>query len=156
MATLLMLLAVCSMAAPDQTARSAGYDPKRDPSKDLEVAVEQAQKQHKRILLVVGGEWCGWCHTLDNYVKNNPDVQSAWAASYITIKVNWSPENRNETFLSRYPPIRGYPHIFVLEKDGRFLHSQDTVLLEIGSTYAKEAMMDFLHRWQPRRDADDR
>jgi thioredoxin-related protein len=154
--TTLLMFAALSMGAPDQTARSAGYDPKRDPAKDLDVAVAQAQKENKRILLVVGGEWCGWCHTLETYVKAHQDVRSVWDASYITIKVNWSPENRNESFLSRYPEIRGYPHIFVLEKDGRFLHSQDTVRLEMGSTYAKEAMLDFLHRWQPRRDVDDR
>jgi hypothetical protein len=47
--------------------------------------------------------------------------------------------------------VRGYPHIFVLEKDGSFLHSQETGILEIESTYSKELMLDFIHKWQPRR-----
>ena len=144
-----MLLLVIAVIVPLQTPRYAGYDPKRDPAKDLEAAVAQAQKENKRILLVVGGEWCGWCHTLENYIKNNADVQQAWSASYITIKVNWSPENRNEAFLSRYPQVEAYPYIFVLEKDGRLLHAQRTGPLESGSTYSKEKMLEFLHRWQP-------
>jgi thioredoxin-related protein len=134
-----------------QTRPPAGYDPTRNPAQDLAAAIEQATKENKRILLVVGGEWCGWCHTLENYIKNNEDVRKAWANNFVTIKVNWSTENRNERFLSRYPNVRGYPHIFVLEKDGSFLHSQETGILEIESTYSKELMLDFIHKWQPRR-----
>ena len=147
----LLLLVITLIAVPLPPQRYAGYDPKRDPAKDLETAVVQAAKENKRILLVVGGEWCGWCHTLENYIKANEDVQKSWSANYLTIKVNWSPENRNEMFLKQYPNIHGYPHIFVLEKDGRLLHSQDTVLLEQGSSYSKEKMLEFLHRWQPER-----
>ena len=147
----MLLLVMTLFAVPAPAQRYAGYDPKRDPAKDLETAVVQAAKENKRILLVVGGEWCGWCHILENYIKANEDVQKTSSANYLTIKVNWSAENRNETFLKQYPNIQGYPHIFVLEKDGRLLHSQDTVLLEQASSYSKEKMLEFLHRWQPER-----
>ena len=43
----------------------AEYDPTHNPVKDLEATVQRAQAESKRILLDVGGEWCGWCHTLD-------------------------------------------------------------------------------------------
>lgn len=149
MSTLLLVITLIAVPLPPQ--RYAGYDPKRDPAKDLETAVVQAAKENKRILLVVGGEWCGWCHTLENFIKTNEDVQKTWAASYITIKVNWSPENHNESFLKSYPPVNEYPHLFVVEKDGRLLHSQNPAQFEVGSTYSKEKILDFLHRWQPER-----
>ena len=144
----LLISALMAIAAV-QPQRYAGYDPKRDPAKDLEAGIQQAQKENKRILLVVGGEWCGWCHTLENYLKANADVQAAWSKHYVTIKVNWSPENRNEAFLNRYPQVEAYPFIFVLEKDGTFLHAQRTGPLESGSTYSKEKMMEFINQWQP-------
>lgn len=50
--------------------------------------------------------------------------------------------------ISRYPDIRGYPHIFVLEGDGKFLHSQNTADLESGSSYSKEKMMQFISKWR--------
>jgi len=71
------------------------------------------------------------------------------AQGYLVVKVNWSRENRNEAFLSQYPSIRGYPHIFVLEKDGTFLHSQNTAELEEGRSYDLDVMLAFLDRWAP-------
>jgi thioredoxin-related protein len=136
-----------AIAAAAQT-RSAGYDPARDPARDLETVVKQAQQENKRILLVVGGEWCGWCHTLETYLKTESDVQAAWSGGFVTLKVNFSPQNENRAFLSRYPTIQGYPHIFVLEKDGKLLHSQNTSPLESGSSYSKEKMLQFLSKWR--------
>ena len=37
------------------------FDPARNPSDDLKAAIETASKENKRIILDVGGEWCGWC-----------------------------------------------------------------------------------------------
>lgn len=145
-----ILLAALFVTAPGQT-RSAGYDPARDPARDLEVVVKQAQQEGKRILLVIGGEWCSWCHALEAYLKDNEDVRTEWAKHFVTLKVNFSPENQNRSFLGRYPLIPGYPHIFVLESDGRFLHSQGTAELESGRSYSKEKMMQFIDRWRIRR-----
>ena len=50
------------------------YDPSRDAAKDIDAAVVEAQKTGRHILLVVGGDWCSWCHTLDNYFKSNPEL----------------------------------------------------------------------------------
>ena len=41
-----------------------------------------------------------------------------------------SDENENKAFLSKYPEIQGYPHLYVLEKDGTLLQSQNTAELE--------------------------
>ena len=144
------IVLLVALLAPAQ-ARNAGYDPARDPARDLETAVKQAQQDGKRILLVVGGEWCGWCHTLEAYLKAESDVHDAWSASFVSLKVNFSPQNENRSFLSRYPDIRGYPHIFVLDRDGKFLHSQNTAELESGSSYSKEKMMQFISKWRPAR-----
>jgi hypothetical protein len=37
----------------------------------------------------------------------------------------------------------------VLEKDGKFLHSQDTAKLEEGKSYNLEKFMAFLKEWTP-------
>ena len=141
------IVLLVALLVPAQT-RSAGYDPARDPARDLETVIKQAQQEGKRILLVVGGEWCGWCHTLENYLKAETDVHAAWSSGFVTLKVNFSPQNENRGFLNRYPAIEGYPHIFVLEKDGKLLHSQNTSPLESGSSYSKERMLQFLSRWR--------
>jgi thiol:disulfide interchange protein len=148
MPLVLALLAALLFAAPGQTTRpKAGYDPTRDPAKDLAALVPQTKQDGRRIMLVVGGEWCGWCHTLERYLKENAEIGALWSKHFATLKVNMSTENPNEAFLKKYPSIRGYPHLFVLDKDGTFLHSQGTGELESGSSYSAEKMREFLTKW---------
>lgn len=127
----------------------ADYDEARDPSADLADAVTRAQAEGKRILLEVGGEWCGWCKRLDAFIHDHADVSAKLEIGFLIVKVNWSQGNRNEAFLGQYPAIHGYPHIFVLERDGSFLHSQNTAELEEGPSYNEGVLLGFLDRWMP-------
>ena len=123
------------------------FDPKRDAAKDIADAIKLAQKTKKRILLDVGGEWCGWCHKLDKFFIENKEAANILKERYILVKVNYSPENKNEAVLSKYPAIKGYPHLFVLDKDGKLLHSQDTGLLETGDHHDPDKVIPFLKKW---------
>jgi len=130
----------------------AEYDEARDPAVDLAATVGRAQKEGKRILLEVGGVWCGWCKLLDAFIHDHSAVSGKLEAGFLIMKVNWSRDNRNEEFLGQYPTIRGYPHIFVLEADGTFLHSQNTAELEKGRSYDEEVLLAFLEEWMPSMD----
>lgn len=145
---LLLLLSTSFLyAQTDWEAKREKFDEKRDPAKDLLLTIERAQKENKRIILDVGGEWCIWCHRLDIFLLSNEDLKKTLDENFITLKVNYSKENKNEKFLSGYPKIEGYPHIFVLEKDGKLLHSQNTGLLEEKESYSKEKILEFLRKW---------
>lgn len=161
----LILLGIVSFLVASSAARSqeesalptgpeysvAVYDTTANPAEDLEATIGPAQESGRRILLEIGGEWCSWCHRLDKYVHENQDVADALRAGFIIMKVNFSEENRNESFLSGYPEIQGYPHLFVLESDGTLLHSQNTGDLEEGKSYGHDKMMAFIERWSPAR-----
>ena len=123
------------------------FDPQRDPFKDLQAAVKEAQRSNKRIILDVGGDWCSWCFKLDHLYEQNPDLNKYLHDHYIVVKINYSKENKNEKFLAQYPKIPGYPHLFVLDSDGTFLHSQDTGKLEKGKAHDKEKVFAFLKKW---------
>jgi thioredoxin-related protein len=125
------------------------YGEARDPAEDVAEASARGEAEGKRILLEVGGEWCSWCHRLDLFIREHPAIMEALSEGFLIVKVNFSPKQGNEAFLSRYPRISGYPHLFVLESDGTFLHSQDTVPLEEGSSYNEEAILAFLKEWAP-------
>lgn len=129
----------------------ARFDPARDAAADVATAAAQAKAQGKRVLVDVGGEWCAWCHILDRFVDANADVRSLRDAGYVWVKVNWSKENKNEALLSRWPKIQGYPHLFVLDGDGKLLHSQDTGALESGKDYDRAKVVAFLKAWAPSR-----
>jgi thiol:disulfide interchange protein len=124
------------------------YDPARNPAQDLQQAILLAQDQHKRIMLELGGDWCIWCKWMDEFYATHQDILQYRADHYILVKVNVSDENMNEKFLSQFPAAAGYPHIYILESDGTFLHSQDTVDLEDGrESYVPEVFMAFLQKW---------
>jgi len=123
------------------------FDPAKDPDADVQNAVAVTTKTGQRIILDVGGEWCSWCHKLDKFFQNNKDVSEFMQKNFVVVKVNYSKENKNEKFLSAYPKIPGYPHLFVLESNGKFLHSQNTGDLESGDHHDYEKVFNFLKKW---------
>ena len=123
------------------------YDPKRDADADIKLAVEEAKRSKRRVILDVGGEWCSWCHILDRYFVEHKDLAELRDKLYVWIKVNMSDDNRNQAVLSRYPKIPGYPHLFVLDADGKLVQSQGTSELEEGQSYNFDKMQQFLNRW---------
>jgi len=134
-------------ACARQESPSASFDPARDPAKDVADAVALAKSQGKRVIVDVGGEWCSWCHTMDRFIAANDDLKSLIDSRYVWVKVNYSKENRNESFLSQWPKIEGYPHLFVLDGDGKLLHSEDTSELEAGKSYDKARFVAFAQKW---------
>ncbi len=145
-----LIAQVTSSQATKPASKPPIFDPTRDAAKDIERAIEEAAKTGKRVLLDVGGNWCGWCYEMERYFESHKDLRSLRDQNYVTVKVNFGPENPNTQVLSKYPKIRGYPHLFVLDKNGKLLHSQDTVELEDGrKSYNLERFTAFLKKWAP-------
>ena len=160
----LAVIAVCLLAATpvfakhgDKSSRSVksasgSYDASRDPAKDLQAAIAKATQTNKRILLDVGGDWCVYCNIMDETFASHPELQKVRDTHYVTVRVNYSPENPNEAFLSKYPKIADYPHFFVLDSKGVLLHSQPTHPFEHGKSYKAGKIDAFLKKWgQPPR-----
>lgn len=139
--------AVLSVQDPVKYVPVTKYDPQRNADQDIRDAVAEAKRSHRRILLEVGGEWCIWCHRIDDFFAAHPDLTSLRDKNFVTVKINFSEENKNEAVLSRYGEIPGYPHIFVLDAEGKLLHSQGTSPLESGKSYSLERLKSFLDYW---------
>jgi len=124
-----------------------------DPAKDLAKAVKQAQKQHKRILLDVGGDWCIWCLALDRTFEEDKDLHKLLNDNYVFVKVNFSKENQNKEFLGQYPKAKGYPQWYLLDENGKLIKPEDTSELEathkIAQGYNKDALRKFLTENKP-------
>lgn len=124
------------------------YDPKRNAADDLAMTLKRAKQEHKRVLVQVGGDWCGWCKRMSEFIETNEPVRAAVEKNFLIMKVTKDDEQPNEAFLSQYPKINAYPHLFVLESDGTVLHSQDTAPLEEGEGYNEQVYLEFLEKWK--------
>ena len=150
---LCLILLLCSGAwAQTQHPRpegDPGYDQKADPAADLRKAVEQAAREGKNVLMDVGGEWCSWCHRMDKFFVDNPELLALRRQNYVFLKAHFSDEHPNEAFLGKLPKIEGYPHLFVFDAKGKLLQSQNTSDLEAGKSYDLQKFMAFLKKWAP-------
>lgn len=135
--------------APSRYVPVTRFDPSRDAARDIADALTEARRSGRRVLLDVGGEWCIWCHRLDTLFVLHPDLAALMHSGFVVVKVNFSKENKNAEVLSRYPKVPGYPHLFVLEKDGTLLRSQDTGELESGKGHDPAKVRVFLQAWAP-------
>lgn len=137
-------------AAASHNALADRYDPQRDPTKDLAAASEEAKRSNKNIFVVVGGEWCSWCHALERLFEEHSDLEALLDKNYVTMKVSMSQENPNRAFLSHFPYIHGYPHIFILDSSGKLVHSQPTNVLEDDRSYNANRFKSFLEKFVPK------
>jgi thiol:disulfide interchange protein len=151
------IVALCALlgttaarAATETSPLPTRFDPARDPARDLDTALRIARVTRRRVLAEVGGEWCTWCHIMDRFFAANPELAKLRDTNYIVLRINFSKENKNQAFLSRWPKVAGYPHFFVLDANGKLLHSQDTSALEAPKDYDPVAFRKFLLEWAPR------
>lgn len=151
-ALIVALLAFAPIELSAQTLSApyvnGGYDPHANPYRDLERALDRAEAENKRVLIVVGGDWCGWCDVLDNFLMRHSDVRAAFEDSFVVLKVNMSRENENAAFLSGFPESAGYPDFFILDSNGAYLGRQRTDVLERGRDYDAARMLGFAQRWR--------
>ncbi|HBL26441.1 MAG TPA: thiol-disulfide isomerase [Acidobacteria bacterium] len=158
-ALLLTLAATAATAKPAGDLSKlppAGYDETRDPAADLKAAVVQAQQENKRILLEVGGEWCIYCRVLNKLIHDDERLTQRLHDGFVVIKVNFSEKEENEDFLSHYPKIPSYPHLFLLESDGALLLSKNPDDFMDGDEYVPELILAFLETWAPKGGAGKR
>jgi len=137
-----------SQAAGSLPAYSVKYDPARDAFADGRAAIKLATQTQRRVLIEVGGEWCTWCHILDKFLNDNPDIKKQLHETFVLLKINVSEENDNKEFLSAFPKPLGYPHMYVSEKNGNVLWSKDTADFINNGKYDRKNFIAFFKRWK--------
>lgn len=126
---------------------SLHYDPKRDPFQDGHAAIALADATNRRVLIEVGGNWCSWCHVLDRFLEQNPDIRQKLHQTFVILKVNVSDSNDNRQFLASFPKPLGYPHMYIAEKNGNILLSKDTADFLSNGNYSRQQFLDFFNQW---------
>ncbi len=136
---------VFAVGLPDY---SLHYDAGRDPFVDGRAAIALAKKTNRRILIMLGGDWCLWCRKLDRFFNSYPNIKKSLHETFVVLKVNVSDDNDNHEFLKVFPPALGYPHMYVTESNGKLLKSKDTAEFLQNGRYSLQKFQQFFKRWK--------
>lgn len=151
-ARLLLLMAGMVLAA--SWGYSAGREIYPDPSlakAQIAAALKTAAREHKRVLLDFGGNWCGDCHVLDIYFHNAQNLPLL-ERNFVLVHVNVGQLDTNLDIADQYQvPVRhGVPEVAVLSDTGKLLYSSRTKELELAVQHSDPgAVTRFLAQWKP-------
>jgi len=145
---LIVIALFLGMAAKPQQ-KTEIYNPEADAAADIAKAITLAGTQGKHVFLQVGGNWCPWCIRFHKFVAENAQLDSIVNANYIVVKVNYSKEKPNNEVLAGlgYPQRFGFPVFVILDGKGKFLHIQDSGLLEEGKGYSPDKVKNMFLMW---------
>jgi thioredoxin 1 len=119
---------------------------------DLAAAFASASSDHKRVLLVFGGNWCYDCQVL-NAAFHSPGIAPLVDANFHVVHVNIGEGNKNLDLAAKYnvPLDKGVPAIAVLDSDGKLLYSQRQGEFEDSVRIGPADVTAFLEKWKPAR-----
>jgi len=126
------------------------YPPADEAKAEISTALAAASRDHKRVLLVFGGNWCYDCHVLDATFRSKafaPLVNE----NYHVIHINVGNYDANLDLADKYqiPLKKGVPSLAILDPDGSLVVSQKQGEFESTVRIGPEDVLDFLKKWKP-------
>jgi len=138
----------CSKQSPDdatKTHRTNIYDESANGDRQVADAVVIAEREHKRILLQFGANWCEWCLRLHKLFESDKSVSEELRADYIVVLIDVNNEH-NKDLVVKYGAETGYglPFLVVLDSDGAHLITKHSDDFEEGDHHSPQKVLAFL------------
>jgi thiol-disulfide isomerase/thioredoxin len=134
----------------DDTAAPAAVDAR------IDAAFQRAAATHKRVIVDLGGNWCGWCRALAG-VMDLPEVKPFVDANFevvpVTVSSAHGKTDLNLQVLKRFnlTAVKGVPWLIVADPNGKVLSSGYEVTDDHHQT--PQAMVNWLAEWAPPKPA---
>lgn len=149
-----VLIAAClwvfgALAAAAQEEERKVYDEDADAKAEIAKAVAKAEEGNKRVLIVFGGNWCGWCVKLHDLFTNDRDISKILRYEYEVVRVDVGRFDKNLDVAEGYEAKikSGVPYLTVLGGDGKVLTHRETGSLEKGELHDPALVKAFLEEW---------
>jgi thioredoxin 1 len=127
------------------------YNKNANAKVEIEEAVARAKKDHQRVILVFGGNWCYDCHVLDQ-AFHQTDVAPRLEKDFQVVHVDIGDDGKkNNDLASEYqvPLEKGVPALAILGPDGKLLFSQKNGEWESARSLDPDDVIAFLDKWKP-------
>ena len=129
------------------------YNENADAHAEVRDALARAAREHKRIILDFGGNWCGDCQVLDIYFHREPNA-ALLADNYVLVDIDIGHMDKNVDIAQRFdvPLQKGVPALAVLDAHGHLLYSQTNGEFEKMRSMDPASVTSFLEHWKAARD----
>ena len=108
----------------------------------------EGEAEDKRVLLMFGGDWCGWCHKLHELFAAVAEIRRLLSYEYELVMVGQGPPRPGTPRgVLEGKDHLGYPFLAVMDPGGKVLTGQETGSLEEGDHHDPKKVMEFLARW---------
>jgi thiol-disulfide isomerase/thioredoxin len=125
------------------------YDVSADAEKDVAAAFQRARKNGKRVLIDLGGNWCGDCVVLAN-IMLLPDLKPFLDKHFEIVSVDTGRHNKNMQIPALYGVdlSGGVPALLIVEPDGKTLVDAGHIsALEDARHMTPQGLADWLAQW---------
>ncbi len=143
------LMRLAMMAAyADEAAEPAPFDEAADAKAEVEQAFAAAATDGRRVLLILGGNWCHDSRALSRHLRD-PSLAALVEANFHTVFVDVGRRDRNLWLPSRYGlgPLAGTPTVLIAGADGALLNADRLSGLTSADSQSIEAVTDYFRRY---------
>jgi thioredoxin-related protein len=125
------------------------YDPAVNARKEIAETLRQSAKDHKRIILVFGGNWCFDCHVLDYRFHEN-GIREVVDQNYHVVHIDIGQYDKNLDLPEKYGTTikKGVPAISILSPTGKVLFGDTTGEFEKARSMNPNDLLAFLDKWK--------
>jgi hypothetical protein len=127
------------------------YPPPGEAQPELKAALSRAAREHKRVLVIFGANWCYDCHVLDSTFRSQ-DFAPLVSSSYVVLHVNIGDDGKDNNDLASRLGVgldRGIPSLAVLNPDGSVVVAQKNGEFESTTRIGPPDVRAFLEKWKP-------
>ncbi len=126
------------------------YDAKRNAKADLEEALVQARKTNKRVILVMGANWCHDSRGLAGWFQE-PRFEEMLTPHFEIVYVDVAQKNRNIDIAQRFglDAIVGTPTVFILTGEGEVLNFETAPTWRNAASRTEDEIFEYFYRFRP-------
>jgi len=92
-------------------------------------ALKAAKKEHKKIIVDIYTDWCGWCKKMDREAYSDTEIKEIIKDDFIYVKLNaegnrvnnYNGKSYTDGELAEYFQVTGYPTTVFLDSKGKVI-----------------------------------
>jgi thiol:disulfide interchange protein len=131
------------------TVKTDLYPANADAKKEIDEALNEASRGHKRVMLIFGGNWCYDCHVLD-HALHQAEAGMILKENYLLVHVDIGEADKNLDLAKKYkiPLDKGVPAVAILEPNGDLVYGSIVGEFESARRMMKDDLLAFLQHWR--------